>query len=122
MIKIKELNHVALHVKDVEKSVAFYKDILELRPLPRPAFDFDGAWFQLGDEQELHLIEGRSQEVVSNYKGNHFALRVEDINAVEDLFLKKGLKYLPKKTRPDGAWQIFLQDPDGHFIEFTEIP
>ncbi|MEO5803890.1 MAG: hypothetical protein ABIR24_10195 [Verrucomicrobiota bacterium] len=25
--------------------------------------------------------------------------------------------FRPRKMRPDGAWQIFLCDPDGHFIE-----
>jgi hypothetical protein len=26
------------------------------------------------------------------------------------------------KQRPDGMWQIFIQDPDGHYIELTELP
>ena len=35
-IKISELNHVAIHVADVAASIAFYKDMLGLKPLPRP--------------------------------------------------------------------------------------
>jgi hypothetical protein len=30
---------------------------------------------------------------------------------------KVGAEFRPKKQRPDGAWQIFLRDLDGHFIE-----
>ena len=43
----RELNHVGLHVKDVAKSCEFYERVLELQPIPRPAFDFPGAWYCL---------------------------------------------------------------------------
>ena len=33
---IAQLNHVAIHVADVERSVAFYRDVLRLVPIPRP--------------------------------------------------------------------------------------
>ena len=42
-------------VRDLEASVRFYEQVLELPRVPRPAFDFPGAWFALGN-QELHLI------------------------------------------------------------------
>ena len=58
-MKILELNHVAIHVADVERSSAFYRDVLRLEMIPRPAFDFPGAWFRLGAAQELHLIGRR---------------------------------------------------------------
>ena len=41
----RELNHVALHVKDVANSCEFYERVLELQQIPRPAFDFPGAWY-----------------------------------------------------------------------------
>jgi catechol 2,3-dioxygenase-like lactoylglutathione lyase family enzyme len=47
-MKTLQLNHVAIHVADVERSVHFYRDVLQLEPLPRPAFKFPGAWFRLG--------------------------------------------------------------------------
>ena len=55
-MKVLELNHVAIHVADVERSAAFYREVLRLEPLPRPAFDYPGAWFRLGARQELHLL------------------------------------------------------------------
>jgi len=48
-MKTKQLDHVALHVVNVNQSRAFYHEILRLEPIPRPAYDFPGAWFQLGD-------------------------------------------------------------------------
>ena len=47
-MKIFELDHVALHVKDLEASCKFYREVLELASLPRPVFPFPGAWFRLG--------------------------------------------------------------------------
>lgn len=117
-----ELNHVAIHVSDVEKSGEFYREVLKLEPIPRPAFSFPGAWFRLGARQELHLIGDRDQPVHSHNRGNHYALLVDDLDAWEDYFQKRGVVYLPRRTRPDGAYQIYVTDPDGHVIELCTLP
>lgn len=121
-MKVLELNHVALHVADVEKSGAFYRNVLQLVPIPRPAFTFEGAWFRLGANQELHLIGERFGPVVSRRRGNHFALRVDDLSSWETHFRKVGVEFRPRKQRPDGAWQVFLPDPDGHVVELFTPP
>jgi catechol 2,3-dioxygenase-like lactoylglutathione lyase family enzyme len=116
-MKIHELNHVAIHVADVARSGAFYRDVLRLEALPRPAFDFPGAWFRLGRTQELHLIGRRMEQTPPVNRNNHFALRVDDLAAWEKHFSEIRADFQPRKQRPDGAQQIFLCDPDGHFIE-----
>jgi catechol 2,3-dioxygenase-like lactoylglutathione lyase family enzyme len=121
-MQIHELNHVALHVADVDTSSAFYRDVLQLDPVPRPAFTFPGAWFRLGANQELHLIGERVAPVVSGNRGNHFALRVGDLESWEAHLQKTGADFRPRKQRPDGAWQVFLRDPDGHVIELFTPP
>jgi len=117
-----ELNHVALHVRDVEASCEFYKNVLLLEPMPRPAFDFPGAWFRLGKTQELHLIGDRGEPVHSHNRGNHFALQADNLDEWEAHFDKLGAEHLPQRLRPDGARQLFVKDPDGHFIELFTIP
>jgi catechol 2,3-dioxygenase-like lactoylglutathione lyase family enzyme len=117
-----QLNHVALHVADVERSMRFYTEVLRLEAMERPAFTFPGAWFRLGDDQELHLIGGREQEVNSHNRGNHYALLVDDIDAWERHFAHIQFAHVPRRTRPDGAYQIFLVDPDGHYIELCTKP
>ena len=116
-MKLLQLNHIALHVADLERSVAFYRDVLMLEAIPRPAFSFPGAWFRLGVDQELHLIAGRDVETQSHNRGNHWALMVDDMDAWEADFQRRGITYLPRRIRPDGALQIYLVDPDGHYIE-----
>jgi catechol 2,3-dioxygenase-like lactoylglutathione lyase family enzyme len=120
-MKMLALNHVALHVADVERSVAFYRDVLHLEPIPRPAFNFPGAWFRLGTDQELHLIGGREAQTQSHNRGNHWALQIDDMDAWENDLQSHGVAYLPRRTRPDGALQIYLVDPDGHYIELCQL-
>ena len=122
-MKHTHLNHVALHVEDVERSVAFYRNVLGLEEIPRPAFDFPGAWLRLGDDQELHLIAGRQQEPQVRSGANHFALMVEDMDVAEKVLEERGAEVSARRTRPDGAFQIYLEDPDGHTIEIcTPVP
>ena len=119
---ISQLNHVAIQVADVERSVAFYRDVLRLAPIPRPAFSFPGAWFRLGQDQELHIIGERQQAVISHNRGNHYALLVDDLDAWERHLADCQANFTPRRMRPDGAQQTFVIDPDGHYVELCTRP
>ncbi len=119
---IRELNHIALHVVDVDASSQFYTKTLLLEKLPRPAFDFPGAWFRLGTTQELHLIGDRDAAVHSHHRGTHIALAVDDLDAWDAHLSSIGADRLPRRTRPDGAQQTFIVDPDGHWVELCQVP
>jgi hypothetical protein len=48
---------------------------------------------------------------------------IDDMDAWEAFFSETGVDYLPRRTRPDGAFQIYVTDPDGYFIELcTPVP
>lgn len=123
-MKITQLNHVALHVTNLEASVRFYRDVLGLAVIDRPAFDFDGAWFGVGDgadRQEIHLICRPAKEAPFNTpRERHYAFRVDDIEAAASQLRRLGLDYSGPNPRPDGALQIFLRDPDGHLVELCQ--
>lgn len=122
-MRVVELNHVALHVADVEESVRFYRDTMKFPMMERPAFDFPGAWFRLGPNQELHLIGDRALPVHSHHRGGHYALQVDSLDQWEKHLDACGATRMARKNRPDGASQTFIQDPDGHWIElFTPPP
>ena len=118
-MEIEELNHVAIYVKDLAASYRFYHEVLELKPIPRPNFNFPGAWFRLGSQQELHLIGDRQEEITLNRR-HHFALRVRSARQTEEFLKSKAVEFLGPKPRPDGAIQIFIKDPDGYYIELFE--
>ena len=120
-IKIHELNHVALHVSDLGASIRFYRDVLGLPEVPRPAFNFAGAWFALG-KQELHLIADPLLESARR-RHHHFALLVDDTHAAKAELEAKGVILMEGPSpRPDGPLQLFFHDPDGYRIELYHWP
>jgi len=121
--KVVELNHVALFVSSIDVSTRFYSDMLGLPPIPRPAFSFPGAWFRIGTAQELHLIGGRlGAPVNEGSRAGHFAMLVADIHATAAYLKGRGVTFRGPAPRPDGAMQIFIEDPDGHMVELCSSP
>lgn len=89
---------------------------------PRPQFDFPGHWFDLGKDQELHLISKRNvgMDDLPKNRNIHYAFKTSDIKSFEVLLTEKSIPKIGPKRRPDGITQIFIQDPDGYWIEITE--
>ena len=120
-------NHLALSVKDVNRSANFYDKVLNLKEITNRT-KMDGIrWFSLGEGKELHLISNVKTDVITN-KAVHLAL----ITANFDNFVKKlestNIPYsdspgTPHKIniRADGIKQIYLQDPDGYWIEVNNV-
>ena len=119
MININQLNHTAIHVADLERSVVFYRDVLQLKEMSRPDFDFAGAWFQTGIDQELHLICKEGEYSVPSER--HTAYKVPDMTAATAHLDLMKIPYEGPKHRPYGPLQVFLRDPDGHVIELTQL-
>ncbi len=114
-IEILELNHIALHVRDLARSRKFYVEVLGFSLLPRPAFGFPGEWIALGD-RELHLIV--EPEMADPTGSHHFALHVESIFPLRDYFQQMQIPIHSQTVRPDGYDQLYIRDPDGYLIEF----
>lgn len=116
-------NHLALSVSDIEASTAFYRDILGLEPIKVPD-DLKAirSWFKFGGGQDLHLLAGRTEPVSDNGRNaSHYSLTIPDANVVEAFLIEKGMEY-HRQQRFDGAWQIYIADPDGYVIELNEPP
>ncbi|MEO6759464.1 MAG: family 16 glycoside hydrolase, partial [Saprospiraceae bacterium] len=95
--------------------------IIGLEPIPVPDnLKAIRSWFKVAPGQELHLLAGRTFPVTNNDPNlAHFSLSIPDAYPVEAFLKEKGLPYLRQK-RFDGAWQIYVADPDGYFIELNE--
>src|SRR5436309_15859530 len=53
-VQVYGCNHVAIEVDDIDKAVAFYKDVFNLEQLDRGEGD---AFFKLGEHQFLAILE-----------------------------------------------------------------
>lgn len=125
-IKVQHIDHVTLIVRDVNASTDFYVGTLGMKVVDRPAFNFGGAWFQAGATL-IHLIEEHPESGPAGYpvevlkkssRNHHFAFEVEDARAAAAALKELGHELIDEpKTRPDGAIQMFVADPDGHVVE-----
>ena len=120
-------DHLALHVGDLDRSVAFYTRYFGLQPMRAAARINTVRWLQAGSF-ELHLIGGRTKPVQVPIDV-HLALRVQDLTALmarldADKIAWSDSDRNPRvtQTRRDGIRQLYLQDPDGYWIEVNELP
>jgi glyoxylase I family protein len=117
-MKIAGVHHVSLNVRDTEEAGRFYRDVLGLEEIDRPAFGFRGMWLRSGP-QEIHLLEVADHRAP---EGQHFAFRVEDIDGVVAEIRRRGAEVsdpIPIPV-PGGGRQAFLKDPSGNLIELNQ--
>ncbi len=109
------VHHVSLNVDDVPAALAFYVDVLGCSVRSdRPAFPFDGAWLDLGDQQ-IHLI---AADVPADL-GQHVAVLVADLDDAVAAVRSRGVEVSDPK--PVGrSRQAFLRDPAGNRIELHQ--
>ena len=124
------LDHVALHVIDVEGCVAFYRDTLGLPEIPARVARQGVRWFQLAGGATLHLIPGAPDKIALS-PSNHFALATADFDAVISTLQQNGVAFgggtaTPTDgkvtTRPDNVRQVYLMDPDNNLVEINDQP
>lgn len=112
-------NHVALHVKDIQVSAKFYQEIVGMKPIPVPeSLKGRRFWFDVGDGQQVHLLDGRTETIIHDRNGSHIALFVESMEKAEAFLKKQNIPY-HKQVRVDGVPQIYFSDPDGYLLEIN---
>ena len=121
------LNHLALSVKNVDTSAKFYEEVFGLQEITNRT-EIEGIrWFSLGGEKELHLISILKKNVRTN-KAVHFALTSANFDAFVTTLSTMNINFSnwpgtagKINIRADGIKQIFLQDPDGYWIEVNSV-
>ena len=109
------VHHVSINVSDLAGARRFYTEVLGLvERTDRPELGIDGVWLDAGDQQ-VHLIVA---EVPAGL-GQHFALRVDDLDAaVTEL---RGQDLPVSDPSPVGTGrQAFLADPCGNLVELHQ--
>lgn len=118
-LPILALHHISRITKHLDASIAFYRDVLGFQEIPRPAFQFGGAWlFNYG--LEIHLIVDASTpdplaEISSRV--NHIAFMSHDVAATEQRLIEHQIAYRVNIQSQTGLRQLFFCDPDGHHVE-----
>lgn len=119
----KKFLHASVLVADTQRSVAFYREVLELQPNEnRPELGYPGAWLDVG-EQQIHLLELPNPDPVINRpehggRDRHIALAVSNILELQRNLMRLGISFSKSRS---GRAAVFFRDPDGNAIECVEI-
>ncbi len=120
------LNHTAIYVVDLKASIYFYQNIIGLDTIPEPFQDGKHAWFKIGDGIAMHIIQGAATKK-EYFKNQHTCLSVGSVIAFTERLRKNNIAWEDREgakmaiaSRVDGVKQIWLQDPDGYWIEIND--
>lgn len=115
--KVKTLNTI-LYCKNWEKSVAFYKELLEL------SVHFSTDWFvefSLNEKACLSIADERHASVKSSHgKGITISLEVDDIENAFSAIQNKGMNPTAIKNHAWNAKVFHFYDPEGNRLEIWQ--
>ena len=119
------IDHVALHVADLDASVAFYSGVFRLEEIPAAAKG--RRWLSLGKGVALHLLGGRAAPVVDD-RSVHLAITSDSLEPILQRLKDRriawsdfaGTQGTVGTVRADGVRQVFFRDPDGYWIEVND--
>ena len=115
--------HGGIAVSDMERSLAFYRDLLGLEEGPRPDFDFPGAWLYAGGLAVVHLV-GRpgAAPPAGPSPGaafEHIALRFRGLAAIRAALKARGIPFTESPLPGMPLHQIHVTDPFGLRVELN---
>ncbi len=144
---LKGFHHTGFVVRDIEKSVAFYTEVMGLEATMRLEVDgefaerivgFEGAhlkvaFLNMGDGHNLELVQyiyppsAEGQINRNDLGASHLAFLVDNVEEYHANMSEKGLRFLgpPPTLIQDGkvvVKAIYAQDPDNNWLEFAEFP
>lgn len=122
-----ELTHL-LVVSDVERSKAFYRDVLGAEVYREYGgtscvLSFLGTWLLLvtggdptRDKPTVTFVAPGDPDRVSH----SVTIRVPDCRAAHEALSSRGARFLTPPV--ESAWEVraFFRDPDGHLLEISE--
>jgi catechol 2,3-dioxygenase-like lactoylglutathione lyase family enzyme len=113
-VRLDTLAVVMLGVTDLPRSVAFYRDVLGLRPQGEVAGEF--AFFDAGGVMlALSVPHARSDRSPHLVGATEIVFRVESVAAAHEALLARGVPFArePRQVAGDN-WSAVFTDPDGH--------
>ncbi|MFA5702747.1 MAG: lactoylglutathione lyase [Advenella sp.] len=123
------LDHVMLRVLDLDKSLAFYRDILGMKVLRHTEYEsgrFTNVFLSFNENAESSLELTYNWDQKETYeKGQafgHLALMVNDIHKAVEKLAQSGvrIKTPPKQMNHGQRIIAFVFDPDDYLIELIE--
>jgi lactoylglutathione lyase len=127
MKNVKSIGHVALSVRDIDRSLDFYVNKLGFAEMFR--LEREGrlwiVYLRITDTQFIELFPdgvGEGAPPFANVGFNHLCLEVDDIDAAIAELKGRGVTLTAeKKLGVDHNYQAWVADPEGNRIELMQF-
>ena len=141
---MKEIRHVGIVVKDMEKALYFYRDLLGFKVAKK--MQESGNYIDTvcgvanmsvitvklsaDDNNLIELLcflfpvsKNDTAKGLTDSGFSHISCTVENVNAIYDRLIKAGIRFnsLPQVSSDGCAKVAFCRDPEGNFIELVEV-
>ena len=118
------IDHQAFVVKNLEKEADFYANILQLKEITSTETKASRRWFDINGAA-LHLIKN-DNVTINKDKNQHLCLSIQDLEGFIKVLKKNQIAYEDWAgtknsitNRNDGVKQIYIQDPEGYWLEIN---
>ena len=114
------LNHITLAVQDMERSFAFYRDVLGFSPLVK--WD-QGAYFFIPSQKNSPPTESvwfclnvdKKRQASACYTHYAFSVSAENFEEMKKAIAATGVTVFQENSSPGNSF--YFLDPDGHKLE-----
>ncbi len=121
--RLSRIGQIAVRVRDLERAIAFYRDVLGMRflfqaPPGLAFFDCNG----------VRLLLDKPQDAAFDHPASVIYYSVDDIREAHETLLARGALFLrePHRIAKLGAvevWMAFFRDPDQNVLALmSEVP
>jgi catechol-2,3-dioxygenase len=111
------LTHVAIKVKDIDRTARFYQQVLDMEVMYH---EKDFVQLTTPGCHDILVFEKTEEHVVKNGGIAHFGFRLrkpEDIGFMKDKIIRAGGEIVDEGEFVPGSPYIFFKDPDGYVVE-----
>jgi catechol 2,3-dioxygenase-like lactoylglutathione lyase family enzyme len=120
-VRVRGLCHLALRVRDVQASAAFYREHFGLREVWAP--DAENVYLSSGiDNLALH----QAAEVAPGGALDHLGFLVDsadEVHAAAERLRARGVPIAHEpRTHRDGSVSFYCRDPDGNLVQVLWLP
>ncbi len=120
-----DFDHQSLVVTNLMATGDFYRDVLKLKEIDHPEKAPGFRWFQVKGNSQLHLIKKDVIEFKKD-KSIHLCLSTQNLEGMIEHLIANSIDFYDwpgnkgsVTDRSDGVKQIYVQDPDGYWVEIN---
>lgn len=112
----KKLGAVILLVSDMDKSMKFYRDVLEL-----PVKNTSAEWVEFFSSGTVLALHPSKNKTRTKNSGVLVGFMVSNLESVAQKLKDKNVEFFKKPKEESFGMHAIIVDPDGHLISIAEI-